>query len=608
MTWADEFDAFYEGTRRHVLHLAYAFTGDLQAAAAATQDAYASAWQNWPKLRGGEPLEVVRPESLSVAALRHGAHLVRRKPTPEADGELIAALRGLSSNGRRLVLLQTIGNRDLAGAGRELGATALEAGELTETSVTELETSLSAPLADIERRLEAMRALSDTAPLPDAQVVRRTGGRRHRRATAVAVAASAAVVFGGGYLVTAPATPSEPRNGVVATPAPAPPEAPALAPPSGPTVVAEQLLDASGITSLNPRVGWRETATSDDLSDQGPLASCAQGRFVSERLRAGFTRTYTGDQLRREAAVQTVELTASPEAATRAYDAQLRWYSGCQEPRVQLVASYASPRADGATAILVLRRSSDPAMTMTVGVARAGEAITTLVHQTEGERPVRLGDFAVTMDRALAGLCGTTGGTCENSPTPRPTPPPSTGEGTGFLGVVDLPPVANLKKVWGGTAPLPWRPNPPATPCDAADFSRAPTSARSRTYVVPEAEQVPLTFGITETITRFGSANAARAFAARTARAISRCDRRNPAADVATPSRVRQGPVAATVWRMRFSVADDEEVAYLMGVVVNRERVAQVTFSPVGRFDIGAAAYERLLLRAGERLAELPRR
>jgi hypothetical protein len=33
-----------------------------------------------------------------------------------------------------------------------------------------------------------------------------------------------------------------------------------------------------------------------------------------------------------------------------------------------------------------------------------------------------------------------------------------------------------------------------------------------------------------------------------------------------------------------------------------------VTFSPVGRFDIDPAAYEQLLLRAGERLSELPDR
>jgi len=63
---------------------------------------------------------------------------------------------------------------------------------------------------------------------------------------------------------------------------------------------------------------------------------------------------------------------------------------------------------------------------------------------------------------------------------------------------------------------------------------------------------------------------------------------------------------SATHWQMTFSVADDAEVMYRMGMAVNRDRVAQVVFSPVGRYDIDQATFERLLLRAGQRLAELP--
>jgi len=606
MTRVDDFDAFYNGTRRHVLHLAYAFTGDLQAAAAATQDAYASAWQHWSKLRGGEPLEVVRPEVLSVAALRHGAHLVRRKPPPDADADLIGALRALSSSARRMVLLQTIGDLDHARAAREVGVTSEEGRRLTQTGVAALEEALSTPVRDIERRLHAMHALSDAAPLPRASIVRRTGGRRHHRNTAAAVAAGTAILLGGGYFVTAPAAPMEAG---AATHSVATSEAPEPQPvvPAGPSVHVVQLLDADTISALDPRGGWQEATTSDGLNNQRPLAPCAQGRFASPRLRAGLTRTFRGDQLRRETAAQTVELAGSKAAAERAYTAQLGWYSGCQEPRVQLLQSYTASRAGGDTVILVLRRWSDPALTMTVGVGRTGAAMTTLVHRATGGGAASVDAFAAMMDTALLRLCSTTDGNCQDSRRPRATAPPSTGEGAGFLGVVDLPPVADLTKVWGGTEPLRWRPDPPATPCDAADFSDGPELARSRTYVVPEAQQVPLTFGLGETIARFRTARAARAFAERTADAVDVC-KDNPGTQVSPPVQVRRGPVEATSWRMTFSVADDEEVSYRMGIVVAGNRAAQVTFSPVGRFDITAAAYEQLLLRAGERLYELPDR
>jgi DNA-directed RNA polymerase specialized sigma24 family protein len=607
MARVDEFDAFYDGTRRHVLHLAYAFTGDLQAATAATQDAYASAWQHWSKLRGGEPLDVVRPESLSVAALRHGAHLVRRKPPPEADAELIGALRALSSGARRMVLLQTIGDLDLAHAAREVGVTFEEGRQLTEASVGALEHALSLPIRDIERRLHEMHAHTDAALLPRASVIRRTGSRRHHRSTALAVTAGAAILLGGGYFVTAPVAPTQagtPPRSAATTDAPEP--EPLV--PAGPSVHVVQLLDADTISELGPRAGWRETTTSDGLRNQDPLALCAQGRFASPRLLTGLTRTFRGDLSRRETAAQTVELAGSEAAAERAYETHLGWYSGCQEPRVQLLESYTVRRTGGDTVILVLREWSDPAVTMTVGIGRTGAAMTTLVHQATSGGAAPVDAFAAMMDTALLRLCSTTDGDCQDSRPPRPTPPPSTGEGSGFLGVVDLPPVATLAKVWGGTEPLRWRPNPPATPCDAADFSDGPELARSRTYVVPGAEQVPLTFGIGETIARFRTERAARAFADRTAEAVDLCDEDNPGASVSDPVRARRGPITATVWRMTFSVADDEEVTYRVGIVVAGNRVAQVTFSPVGRFDIDQAAYEQLLLRAGERLSELPDR
>jgi hypothetical protein len=133
------------------------------------------------------------------------------------------------------------------------------------------------------------------------------------------------------------------------------------------------------------------------------------------------------------------------------------------------------------------------------------------VHEVHSDEAVDVEAFSDAMDAALGQLCFTTEGTCESSARTEATPAPPTGEGTGFLGVVDLPPVASIAKAWAGTEPVRWRRNPPATPCDAADFSAAVERARSRDYLIPQADQVPLTFGIRETIARFRSVEAARA-------------------------------------------------------------------------------------------------
>jgi hypothetical protein len=74
---------------------------------------------------------------------------------------------------------------------------------------------------------------------------------------------------------------------------------------------------------------------------------------------------------------------------------------------------------------------------------------------------------------------------------------------------------------------------------------------------------------------------------------------------VSDPATVSDGSTTATIWEMTFSVADDAEVSYRMGLAVNGDKVAQLTFSPDGTYDIDETAYERLLLRAGQRLNEL---
>jgi RNA polymerase sigma-70 factor (sigma-E family) len=118
-----EFDAFYRGTARRVVHLVYASTGDLGLAQDCTQEAYARAWQQWSTVRThDDPLAWVRTVArrLAISAWRkssgqerayrrHGA-TADTGPPSEDRVAVVAALRTLSEPVREALTLHYIGD------------------------------------------------------------------------------------------------------------------------------------------------------------------------------------------------------------------------------------------------------------------------------------------------------------------------------------------------------------------------------------------------------------------------------------------------------------------------------------------------------------------
>jgi RNA polymerase sigma factor (sigma-70 family) len=113
-----EFDAFYRDTARRVVHLVYAFTGDLTVAQDSTQEAYARAWQQWSTV----PLAWVRTVARRIAISgwrkktsqdraheRHGAHDTTGPPTEDRVA-VVAALRTLPEPVREAVTMHYIGD------------------------------------------------------------------------------------------------------------------------------------------------------------------------------------------------------------------------------------------------------------------------------------------------------------------------------------------------------------------------------------------------------------------------------------------------------------------------------------------------------------------
>jgi hypothetical protein len=603
MTRVDEFDAFYHDSRRQVLHQTYALTGDLAAATLAVQDAYAHAWQHWPKLRVGDPLSQVRPEAMRLATLRRGANLLRRRRRTDTDTELLAALGALSSTDRRLVLLQTAGGLDLAAAAREVGLAAEDAMAMTDRAVTKLEDSLDASTGELEQRLDDLRRITDAATLPRASIIRRSGARRKLRNTVVTVAASAAVIAAAGFVVTAP---SDGRaDGLHPTREQMGSEAPDETETIGASE--DQLLQTSHVVTLDLRAGWRITDTMSDPDATTPFASCALARYGSTQLRQVWVRTFEGKGKKApsQKAVESVEVAQTRAAARDSYRRQLNWYATCQIPRMQLLGAYSADRLGSDIRILVLRKWSDPVRTITVGVARSGFTVSTLVHQVEAPKGPRLSDFATVLDDSLGLLCGSTGGVCQIAEDVRSVAPPLTGEGRGFLGTVDLPPVANLAKVWTGTK-VRARPNPARTSCDEANFEGGGISGLgSRAYIVWGAKQLPKTFGIIQTIATFPSEARARGYLRRLAKRLRTCEKRNYGATVRGPHHEVQAGIAISTWWMELEASETKTVEYRLALVRNGSRVAQVSFTPVGKFDVRGRYFDALAIRAGQRLAEL---
>jgi RNA polymerase sigma-70 factor (ECF subfamily) len=120
-----DFDAFYRGTARRVVHLVYASTGDLTLAQDCTQEAYARAWQQWGHVHTyDDPLAWVRTVArrLAISAWRkqssqdrayerHGESTAAATGPPSEDRvAVIAALRTLAEPVREAVTLHYIGD------------------------------------------------------------------------------------------------------------------------------------------------------------------------------------------------------------------------------------------------------------------------------------------------------------------------------------------------------------------------------------------------------------------------------------------------------------------------------------------------------------------
>ncbi|MGA8994244.1 MAG: hypothetical protein WB441_08045, partial [Nocardioidaceae bacterium] len=233
----------------------------------------------------------------------------------------------------------------------------------------------------------------------------RPGRRWARHALAGAVAALLLVV-GTGILSRvgdADRAPAPPSPGPATSGAPSVPEPGGL----GPT----DLLGVAEIERLEPERTWHVARTDDNTAGSGLNTLCQGERFADPHGTAALVRTFYATGAPRRGAVESVEVSASRQAAGRAYRAVLGWYAGCRVGRLQLVDSFAVGRVGDRATVMTLRRSERPVTSVGVAVARVGTVTTSVVTTTVGGPPPSPRLLATTLAGAVARVCPVAGRT-----------------------------------------------------------------------------------------------------------------------------------------------------------------------------------------------------
>jgi len=600
MTRVDEFNSFYSATSSQALQVTYAVCGDRQVAQEATVDAYRRAWRDWSKIRNHNPLGYVRTEAWKLTALSRGTHPLRRKHEDDSDTELLEALHSLNSDDRRLIALMTLGDIDLEEASHEVGLPAEEGIENVTTALTKLEQKLGQNIDEIERRMGDLSAITTRLEMPPAAKVRTLAKRGRQRNTVALVAAAVAFIVLGGFAVTdgdslARSTQLPPRERIGA---------------EGPdqVLMAQQLNESNLLTvaqvkRLDPDTKWKIASTDKDVDNTTPYATCPTKRFADADPLRVFVRTYETGMPNHERVAQSIEVSRSDAVAEGTYNRLVHWYSDCEHPRVQLVDSYTVKRPFGDFQILRLRSHRSPERTFTVGLSHSGTVTSTLVHEVDATEGPSIDDFAQTLNDSVSRLCADSGGTCTNNIQVQEANPPATTNASEFLGIVDLPPVASVDKVWAGTEPVPAKKSPAATLCDKAEFTgKDVAQANSRVFLIPEAKELPQQFGVAETTARFDSEKQAENFVADVSKTVEDCPKANLSASLDQRKTIKTADTSGKVWRVGFEVDRQAKIYYRMALIRRGKDVAQVMFTSADKYDISRKEFEQLAERAGQRL------
>jgi len=593
VTRVDEFDHFFSSSADVTLKATYAVCGDRNVAFESTVDAYCRAWRDWTKIRNHNPDGWVRTEAWRLTALSRSTHPLRQRHEEDSDRELLTALAKLRSDDRRLIALLTLGSVDLEDACREVGVPAQQGAESVTTALGGLESSLGDSLDQLEERMHSLSRVTRQLVLPAAGVVRHRAQSGRRRNTILMVLAAIVLTVAGGL-----ASASDPKSVVRHRIGDKGGDILLLAQKLG----GSELLGTAEVGRLDRDKTWRVLGTDDSLREKTPFATCPSRRLADPRAIRFLVRTFQAGKTS-ERVAQAVEVSTSPGAADSGFDQMERWFADCRVPGVQLGKTWKVPHSFHNLSILQLVSHQEPVQTFTVGIGISGNAVTTLVHRSAGEKGPDVTAFARVLSEAVSGVCRFlySDVRCLGEVRLRPTVPPAAATNRDFLTIADLPTVADPTAAWTGVASN-WTKHRDAAVCDNADFTGQRPKSRSYVQANSSTPNQPATFGLTETIGRFSSKSAAESFANKVRDNVTACPDKNLAAQVDEEEDYSQDSFDGTSWRVRLDLPDGTQARYRTSIIRNDTTVAQLTFTPVGNYDISRTKFEDLVKRAGQRL------
>lgn len=601
----DEFDAFYKAARHRLLLQTYALTGDLPAARGAVRDAFVAAWHHWRKVsRLDDPEEWARPHAWQHAQRRHTARIWHRDRS--LDPELRAtldALAKLTTDQRRVLLLTQLSSISMTQMAREAGLADDVAEQQLQLATAHFASHRGVPASEIRQYLGALGERTEEVRFPRTPIIRRAGSARRRAHTGAGIAGIVAALLVSGTVV-GQADGVTPGLQTIRKSIPAVPDD---SPASVPRLVVGDLLTADQARALAPNRAWGTPTTDDNTGGTGINTICQTDRFADPAGVGALVRRFPAAGAPALSVLQVVEHSLTAEAAQATYDKVIGWYAGCRDERVQLISAHAVSGAGDQATVLVLRDWSSPVTTYSVGVARTGALVSTVVHRVADGRNPNLAPLLALLAGSVTSLCDQDdAGACAGRPGTAPMPPPAAPTAPGMLQVVDLPPVTRVDKPWIATDPVAPAVNPAATTCDRADF-RGPglTQGATRSFLIPQAA-LPRSFGVGQTLARFPTDAAARQFVATLRTRMNACEDKNLSATV-RPILQQTGPTQDLgLWRLTMEISDNRAVDYYVALIRRGAVVTEVTFIPAKGADLGRGAFVALSQRALARLANLP--
>lgn len=604
-TGASGFDAFYRNTRDRLLLQTFALTGDLSASRRAVRDTFVVAWHHWPKIsHTADPEAWARPHAWAHALRRKNARpFHRERHLDPIAKDTLDALATLSTEQRRVLLLNHLVAVDLVDLAREAGLTLETAESTLQHATAGFAHARGVPSTSIRPYLDQLAEEVAGVRWPRHTIIRRAGSTRRRVHTVAGVSVTVAALIVSGTLVTDPdgARPTLTRETVSATTSPRDPATP-------PDLPMTALLPATALTAvrgLGTRP-WVEVRTHDNAAGNGRALPCQGARYADTGGSALLVRDFRSGPRR---AYQLAETSAGVVAAQRAFETAESWFAGCEDPGTQLLATYDVPDTGDEARLFVLRDWTAPARSLVIGIARTGQILTATATSAPGTPgPIEPGQAL--LRAGVEAVCGLpAGGACvTGSGAARAIAPLPLKPHPELLGVVDLPPVTGVSRPWQGSEVTEVTQNVAATRCDRASFTGEVAGTRftrtsTRTFLIPGAD-LPPEFGLTES-TGVLDADAAARFVTTVRDRLARCSDRQIGTEVTRLASSSSATRDLTAWRVVSQVTDDTSVTYLMAILRDGPRVAQVGFIAAPRADLTSDSFVALARRALDRLGEL---